>query len=79
VFVAGATGVLGRSAVAALMAAGHRVSGVARSEEKAVLLRGLGAEPVAVDIFDPNAMTKAIDGHDAVCNFATRIPRATYF
>ncbi|MEX0874496.1 MAG: NAD(P)-dependent oxidoreductase [Actinomycetota bacterium] len=79
VFVAGATGVLGKSAVAALVAAGHNVTGVTRTEEKARSLRALGAEVSAVDIFEPTALTREIDGHDAVCNFATRIPRATYF
>lgn len=74
VFVAGATGVLGRAAVSALVAAGHRVSGVARTAEKAALLRDMGAEPVSADLFDPKALTSAVAGHEAVCNFATKIP-----
>ncbi|MGH3886706.1 MAG: NAD(P)H-binding protein [Pseudonocardiaceae bacterium] len=45
VFVAGATGVLGRRAVPQLVEAGHTVTGVARSEEKAALVQKLGAEP----------------------------------
>ena len=42
IFVAGATGVLGKRAVRELVAAGHEVSAVARNEEKAALLRSLG-------------------------------------
>ena len=53
VFVAGATGVLGRATVPRLVAAGHEVRGAARSPEKADQLRAQGAEPVTVDLFDP--------------------------
>lgn len=74
VFVAGGTGVIGRPAVAALVAAGHRVSAVARGEEKARLLHSLGAEPVAVDLFDPAALREAVAGSDAVLRLATHIP-----
>ncbi|MGH2758083.1 MAG: NAD-dependent epimerase/dehydratase family protein [Actinomycetota bacterium] len=79
VFVAGATGVLGREAVDALTAAGHQVTGVARSGEKADLLRRLGAEPVLVDLFDPAAVTVAVRDHDAVCNLTTSIPRPSRY
>src|SRR4051812_9122512 len=74
VFVAGATGVLGKRAVRELVAAGHDVTGVARSEEKAALVRSLGATPVKVDLFDPAAVKDAVAGHDVVCNLATHIP-----
>ena len=74
IFVAGATGVLGRRAVAQLVEAGHEVTGVARSEEKAELVRSLGATPVTVDLFDPAAVKDAVDGHDVVMNLATHIP-----
>jgi nucleoside-diphosphate-sugar epimerase len=74
VFVAGATGVLGRAAVATLAEAGHDVSGVARAPAKAKLVHDLGARPVTVDLFDPAAVAAAVDGHEAVCNLATNIP-----
>src|SRR6476646_3660014 len=74
VFVAGATGVLGRRAVARLVAAVHQVTGVARSPEKDALLESLGARPVRVDLFDPDARTLALAGHDAVVNVTTKIP-----
>jgi nucleoside-diphosphate-sugar epimerase len=74
VFVAGATGVLGRPTVRALVTAGHEVRGTARGEDKAALLRSLGAEPVAIDLFDTEAVKAAVAGSDAVLNFATKIP-----
>jgi nucleoside-diphosphate-sugar epimerase len=74
VFVAGATGVLGRRAVARLVAAGHQVTAVARTPEKAAQVARLGASPVEVSLFDPGALRHAVAGHDAVCNLATHIP-----
>jgi nucleoside-diphosphate-sugar epimerase len=77
VFVTGATGVLGRRAVTGLVAAGHRVTGVARTPEKASMLSDLGATAVEVDLFDAAAVKDAIIGHDVVCNLATHIPRGS--
>jgi nucleoside-diphosphate-sugar epimerase len=74
VFVAGATGTLGRPAVRALVAAGHRVRGLARDARRAGLVRDLGAEPVIGDLFDAEAIRAAVDGSDAVLHLATRIP-----
>jgi nucleoside-diphosphate-sugar epimerase len=74
VFVAGATGVLGRATVPRLIAAGHEVRGVARSPEKAEQLRAQGAEPIEVDLFDADAVRAAIDGFDTVVHMATSIP-----
>lgn len=74
IFLTGATGVLGRRAVPALVAAGHRVSAVARGPEKEAQLRSAGASPVAVDLFDPAAVRAAVKGHDVVCHLATHIP-----
>ena len=77
VFVAGATGTLGRPTVAALIAAGHAVRGVARTPEKAEVLRRLGAEPVAVDLFDAGQVRPALAGSEAVLHLATHIPPLT--
>jgi len=74
VFVAGATGVLGRRAVPLLVAAGHDVSALARSDARASLLGDLGARPVRAELFDPESMRRAVAGHEAVCNLATHIP-----
>jgi 2-alkyl-3-oxoalkanoate reductase len=73
-FVAGATGVLGRRVVTLLVAAGHDVSALARSDAGAALLRRLGATTVRAELFDPDAMRNAVAGHEAVCNLATHIP-----
>jgi nucleoside-diphosphate-sugar epimerase len=77
VFVAGATGVLGRAAVPRLVAAGHEVRGAARSSEKAEQLRAQGAEPVTVDLFDPASVRAAVDGCQGVVHMATNIPPIT--
>ena len=74
VFVTGATGVIGHRAVLKLVEAGHQVTGVARSEPKAVGLRQLGATPIQVSLFERPALTDAIRGYDAVANLATNVP-----
>jgi nucleoside-diphosphate-sugar epimerase len=74
VFVTGATGALGRSATASLIAEGHSVTGLARSAEKAALVQGLGAEVSHAQLFDLEQMTDALRGFDAVCNLVTHIP-----
>ncbi|HVX18908.1 MAG TPA: NAD(P)-dependent oxidoreductase [Acidimicrobiales bacterium] len=74
VFVSGSTGVAGRSAVPALVAAGHEVTAAVRSEAKAHQARSSGATPLMVDLFDADAVRAALDGHEAVCNLATHIP-----
>lgn len=74
VFVAGATGVVGRRALGQLVAAGHTVTAVARGPDKANLAEGLGATPVAVDLFDPDAVRRVVAGHEVVVNLATKIP-----
>jgi len=73
-FVTGATGALGRPAVRALLDAGHRVRGVARSDDKAGALRDAGAEAVVVDLFDRAAVIDAVGGSDAVLHLATNVP-----
>jgi len=77
VFVAGATGVLGRATVPRLVASGHAVRGTARSLEKAAQLRAQGAEPLTVDLFDPAAVRAAVDGCQGVIHMATHIPPLT--
>ena len=74
VFVAGATGVLGRRVVALLVSAGDDVTGVARDGNSEARLRAVGALPVRVSLFDRDALTAAVVGHDVVCNLATSIP-----
>jgi nucleoside-diphosphate-sugar epimerase len=74
VLVTGATGVLGRSVVARLVAAGHSVRGLSRSTDNAALLRRLGVEPVGADLFDVDSLREALLDCDAVLHLATKIP-----
>jgi nucleoside-diphosphate-sugar epimerase len=60
VLVAGATGAIGKQLVPRLVAAGHEVVGMTRSESKRVLLRELGAEPVVADALDPDQVAEAV-------------------
>jgi len=74
VFLAGATGVLGRRVLPRLVAAGHDVVAVARDDTKAELIRALGGRPVAVSLFDREGLTAALAGCDTVVNLATHVP-----
>lgn len=60
VFLAGASGAIGRQLVPLLVAAGHEVAGTTRSEDKVEMLRGLGAEPVVVDVYDAERLREAV-------------------
>ena len=60
VFVAGATGVLGRALVPRLVAQGHEVVGMTRSASKQDLVRSLGARPVVADALDPDQVAQAV-------------------
>ena len=60
VFVAGATGAIGRQLVPRLVAAGHEVTGMTRTESKQALLRELGAVPVVADALDPDQVADAV-------------------
>jgi nucleoside-diphosphate-sugar epimerase len=60
VFLAGATGAIGRRLVPQLVAAGHEVTATTTSAAKAALLRELGATPVVVDGLDAAAVGEAV-------------------
>jgi nucleoside-diphosphate-sugar epimerase len=60
IFLAGATGVIGRPLLTLLVRAGHAVTGTTRSTEKAGLIEAAGAVPVVVDVFDAGALRAAV-------------------
>jgi nucleoside-diphosphate-sugar epimerase len=60
VFVAGASGAIGMRLVPQLIAAGHDVTAMTRSEQKAGRLRALGATAVAADALDRNEVMHAV-------------------
>jgi nucleoside-diphosphate-sugar epimerase len=60
VFVAGATGAIGKQLVPRLVAAGHEVHGMTRSESKQTMLSELGAVPVIADALDPDQVAEAV-------------------
>src|SRR5262245_19537457 len=60
IFVAGATGVIGRPLVTLLVRAAHTVTGSTRSAGKAADISALGAMPAIVDAFDAAALMQAV-------------------
>lgn len=73
-FLTGATGVVGRSLVPRLVAAGHDVRAVCRNDDAAAALVVAGAKPVRVDLFDATAVMDAVVGSEAVLHLATNVP-----
>src|SRR4051812_6160560 len=76
VFLAGASGVIGQRLVPRLVHAGHVVGGMTRSPGKTELLRRLGAEPIVCDVFDREALIRAVGDFkpDVVLNELTDLP-----
>jgi nucleoside-diphosphate-sugar epimerase len=60
IFVAGATGAIGRVLVPQLVARGHEVVGMTRTAAKQDLVRSLGARPVVADALDADAVAQAV-------------------
>ncbi len=60
IFLAGATGAIGRKLVPLLIGAGFAVHGTTRRPERQDSLRALGATPVVVDVFDAKALAAAL-------------------
>jgi nucleoside-diphosphate-sugar epimerase len=78
IFLAGASGAIGRPLTRLLIQAGHHVTGTTRSLAKAEELRKLGAEPVVIDVFDEQNLVQAVitAQSDIVIHQLTDLPPA---
>src|ERR671917_1156783 len=78
VFLAGATGAIGRRLVPRLVEAGHHVTAITRKEKKLAELYELGAEPLLCDVFDAGKLASimARAEPDAVVNELTDLPQS---
>ncbi len=74
VFIAGASGVLGRRMVRQFTARGHSVIGLARSPKSEISVKDAGGEARNADLFDAEALALAAEGCDTVIHAATAIP-----
>lgn len=74
VFIAGASGILGRRLVRQFVARGHTVIGQVRSAKAEIAVKEAGGEPRHADLFDAEALARAADGCDTVIHAATAIP-----
>jgi nucleoside-diphosphate-sugar epimerase len=76
VFVAGASGAIGRPLMRQLVAAGHNVTGTTRREEPADEIRAAGAKAVVCDVFDKEGLEAAVKeaAPEVVVNQLTSLP-----
>jgi nucleoside-diphosphate-sugar epimerase len=76
VFVAGASGAIGKPLVRQLLAAGHEVTGMTRHEERAEEIRRSGADAVVCDVFEADRLRDAVVAAkpDAVVHMLTALP-----
>ncbi|MEU8663478.1 SDR family oxidoreductase [Actinoplanes philippinensis] len=72
VFVTGATGWIGSHTVDELLAAGHEVTGLARSDAGEASLRAKGARPLRGDLDDLDALRRGTEDADAVVHLANK-------
>src|ERR1700733_6448870 len=70
IFVTGATGFIGIPVVKELVAAGHKVLGMARSDEGAKALAAIGAEVHRGSLEDLDGLRKAATASDAIIHLA---------
>ncbi|MDH4442434.1 MAG: SDR family oxidoreductase [Rhizobium sp.] len=70
IFVTGATGFIGSAVIPELLAAGHQVLGLTRSEQGAETLRRAGAEAHLGTLEEPDSLTRGAEQADAVIHLA---------
>ncbi len=78
IFVSGATGVIGRRVIPLLLSQGHAVTAIVRQPSDRGRFGWEGVEQVAADLFDLDALKRAVAGHDAIINLATHMPDAAW-
>jgi len=80
IFLAGASGVIGRSPVPRLTGAGHDVTGMTGAAATAGLVRSLGSRPVVVDVYDRDRLAEVIRAAqpDAVIGQLTSLRNGDY-
>ena len=78
IFLAGASGVIGRRLAVLLRKSEHEVVGTTRNPARIAMLRELGIEPVVVDAFDADALVQAVAAArpDVVMHQLTDLPSA---
>lgn len=76
VFLAGATGAIGKRLLPQLLDAGYEVFGMTRSAEKVDELKTAGVTPIVVDVFDARALSGAMTAvrPEIVINQLTDLP-----
>jgi nucleoside-diphosphate-sugar epimerase len=74
IFIAGATGVLGRRLVRQFRDRGHVVRALARNKKNETTIHALGAESRSGDLFHADSLVRAAEGAEVVIHAATSIP-----
>jgi nucleoside-diphosphate-sugar epimerase len=77
ILLAGASGAVGRRLAPLLRDAGHQVAGTTRSAAKAQVLQALGIDPVVVDVFDAQTLSRVVASirPDIVIHQLTDLPK----
>lgn len=70
IFVTGGTGLVGMAVVKALLAGGHEVTTLARSEASEAIQKGLGASPLPGSLTEPDGWVEVALEHDAIIHAA---------
>ena len=80
IFIAGATGVIGRPLVHRLIEKGHTITAMTRSQERAEGLAALGAEPTLCDVYDAQGVAEAVRkaAPEVVIHQLTALPSAIH-
>jgi len=78
IFLAGASGAIGRRLTPLLIAAGHHVTGITRSAANVPALEAAGVRATVTDVFDSDALKNAVTaaGPDVVIHQLTDLPHA---